>query len=119
MNHDTAMTTITADSLYGREQLRVILAQAVADFYELEKESRKGDEDINIMGEARRLKAFTAEVEGGSVTVSSEWLDFAEKMEVSYAEYRPRTLAEAIQRATEAHHRWTRYDDLRNQRVAW
>lgn len=113
------MTTITADTLYGREQLRVALAQAIADYYEMEKESRKGDEDINILAEARGLKDFAAKVKAGSITVSTDWLTFAEEMEVSYAEYRPRTLAEALERAEEAHGRWTRRDEASERQVGW
>ena len=115
MNNPTttpAMITLTSETCYGREQIRVALSQAVSDFYESEKESRKGDDSIDIIAEARSLKKMIGESKAGSLTVSVEWLTFAEEMEVSYAEYRAKTIAEAIERAEQAVHRWTWRDEF-------
>jgi len=108
------MITLTADTCYGREQIRVALAQATQDFYCIEKEGRKDmDAGYDVIGTARYLKQMVADVRNGSVTVDAEWLDWAGKMEVQYAEYRPKTTAEAIERAEDAHYRWTRFDDAK------
>lgn len=112
MTSTPAMITLTSATSYGREQIRVALSQAISDFYDSEKESRKGDDGIDIIAEARFLKKMIGEVKAGSLTVSVEWLAFAEEMEVQYADYRAKTTAEAIERAEQAVHRWTWRDEF-------